>query len=64
MIGNKDQQGIPLMLHMAAAVTGGSAGGHLAAMLALTNDDPALQPGFEDVDTSIHQYMHGSIVVK
>ncbi len=35
------------------AVTGGSAGGHLAAMLALTADDPDLQPGFEDADTSI-----------
>jgi acetyl esterase/lipase len=99
VIGNKEQQGIPLMLHMAArgwvcvavnyplsprarwpehliavkramqwiresssdygtdpsfvAVTGGSAGGHLAAMLALTADDPSLQPGFEDVDTSV-----------
>lgn len=35
------------------AVTGGSAGGHLAAMLALTANDPRLQPGFEDADTSI-----------
>jgi acetyl esterase/lipase len=99
MIGNKEQQGIPLMLHMAArgwvcvaanyplsprarwpehlvalkramhwirehateygadpsfvAVTGGSAGGHLAAMVALSSDDKSLQPGFEDVDTSV-----------
>ena len=99
VIGRKEQQGIPLMLHMAArgwicvdvnyplsprarwpqhlvalkraitwirdhageygadpsflAVTGGSAGGHLAAMLALSSDDPSLQPGFEDVDTSV-----------
>src|SRR4051794_32751762 len=99
MMGEKDQQGIPLMLHMAArgwvcvainyplsprarwpehliaikramqwirqhgpeygadpsfmAVTGGSAGGHLAAMVALTPDDKSLQPGFEDVDTSV-----------
>jgi acetyl esterase/lipase len=99
MIGNKDQQGLPLMLHMAArrwvcvavnyplsprarwpehmvalkramqwirahgseygadpsfvAVTGGSAGGHLAAMVALTANDVSLQPGFEDVDTSV-----------
>jgi len=99
VIGNKDQQGIPLMLHMAArkwvcvsvnyplsprahwpehivalkraiqwihehgreygadpsfiAVTGGSAGGHLAAMVALTAGDESLQPGFEDVDTSV-----------
>lgn len=99
VIGNKDQQGIPLMLEMASrgwvcvsvnyplsprakwpahivalkqalgwvrenigryggdpefvAVTGGSAGGHLAAMLALTAGDPELQPGFEDADTSV-----------
>jgi acetyl esterase/lipase len=99
VIGTKDAQGIPLMLHMAArgwvcvavnyplsprarwpehivalkralqwirdhageyggdpsfvAVTGGSAGGHLAAMVALTANDPALQPGFEDVDTAV-----------
>ncbi|MDT4911586.1 MAG: hypothetical protein QOC66_714 [Pseudonocardiales bacterium] len=99
VIGNKDQQGIPLMLHMAArgwvcvavnyplsprarwpehliavkramqwirehgteygadpsfvAVTGGSAGGHLAAMVGLTGDDKSLQPGFEDVNTSV-----------
>jgi acetyl esterase/lipase len=99
VIGNKDQQGIPLMLHMAArgwvcvavnyplsprarwpdhlvalkramqwirehsqgygadpsfvAVTGGSAGGHLAAMVGLTGGDASLQPGFETVDTSV-----------
>ena len=35
------------------AVTGGSAGGHLAAMVALTENDTAYQPGFEDADTSI-----------
>ncbi len=35
------------------AVTGGSAGGHLAAMVALTGGDPADQPGFEDADTSV-----------
>jgi acetyl esterase/lipase len=35
------------------AVTGGSAGGHLAALLALTANDPRYQPGFEDVDTSV-----------
>jgi len=33
-------------------VTGGSAGGHLASMLALTAGDPEYQPGFESVDTS------------
>jgi acetyl esterase/lipase len=99
MIGQKDQQGLPLMYHLAArgwvcvapnyrlspratfpdhltdvkrvlawirqhgaeygadpafvVVTGGSAGGHLAAMVALTANDPKLQPGFEDVDTSV-----------
>jgi acetyl esterase/lipase len=35
------------------AVTGGSAGGHLAALLALTANEPAYQPGFENVDTSV-----------
>ena len=98
-IGDKEHQGIPLMLHMAArgwvcvtinyrlsprdafpahlvdvkraiawirregaaygadpdfvAVTGGSAGGHLAALAALTPNDPEYQPGFEDVDTTL-----------
>lgn len=35
------------------AVTGGSAGGHLAALAAVTPGDPAFQPGFEDADTRI-----------
>ena len=35
------------------AVTGGSAGGHLTAMMALTANDPEYQPGFEDADTSV-----------
>src|SRR4051812_11756398 len=35
------------------AVTGGSAGGHLAALAALTADDPRYQPGFERADTSV-----------
>jgi acetyl esterase/lipase len=35
------------------AVTGGSAGGHLAALAALSANDPQYQPGFEDVDTSV-----------
>ena len=35
------------------ALTGGSAGGHLTALAALTADDKALQPGFEDADTSV-----------
>ncbi len=34
-------------------VTGGSAGGHLTALMALTQNDPAYQPGFEDADTSV-----------
>ena len=34
-------------------VAGSSAGGHLASMAALTPNDPAFQPGFERVDTSI-----------
>jgi acetyl esterase/lipase len=99
VIGEKEQQGLPLMNHLAArgwvcvapnyplspqsawpehliackqalawirdnieeyggdpdfvAVTGGSAGGHLAAMVALTPNDPAYQPGFESADTSV-----------
>jgi acetyl esterase/lipase len=99
VIGDKGQQGLPLMLHLAAkgwvcvannyrlspratfpdhlvdcklalawvrehiaeyggnpdfvVVTGGSAGGHLAALVALTRNDPAFQPGFEHVDTSV-----------
>ncbi len=35
------------------AVTGGSAGGHLATLVALTADDHSLQPGFEDADCSV-----------
>jgi acetyl esterase/lipase len=35
------------------ALTGGSAGGHLAALAALTADDRSLQPGFEHADTSV-----------
>lgn len=99
MIGNKDQQGLPLMYHLAArgwvcvainyrlspratwpdhlvdckralawvrqhiadyggdpgyvVVTGGSAGGHLTAMMGLTANDPTFQPGFEQVDTTL-----------
>lgn len=98
-IGSKDQQGIPLMQHLAAkgwicvainyrlaprdpfpaqivdvkraiawirehiedyggdpdyiAITGGSAGGHLTALAAVTPNDPAYQPGFEEADTSV-----------
>lgn len=32
---------------------GGSAGGHLAALAALTPNDPLFQPGFEDANTSV-----------
>jgi acetyl esterase/lipase len=99
MIGDKAQQALPLMLHLAAqgwvcaaanyrlsprsafpdhlidcklalrwirehiaeyggdpdfvVVTGGSAGGHLAALLALTPNDSEFQPGFEAADTSV-----------
>ncbi|MCA9695564.1 MAG: alpha/beta hydrolase, partial [Myxococcales bacterium] len=99
IIGNKRQQGMPLVLHLAArgfvcvsinyrlspratfpdhivdvkraiawirehiaeyggdpdfiVITGGSAGGHLAALAALSADDPEFQPGFEDIDTAV-----------
>lgn len=35
------------------AATGGSAGGHLTAMIGLTANDPRYQPGFEHVDTTV-----------
>ncbi len=35
------------------AITGGSAGGHLCSLAALTPNDPQWQPGFEDADTSV-----------
>ncbi len=99
VIGTKNEQAIPLMLHLASrgwvcvsadyrlsphatfpdhlvdlkraiqwirehgaeyganpdflVVTGGSAGGHLSALVALTANDPEYQPGFEQVDTSV-----------
>jgi len=34
-------------------VTGGSAGGHLSALAAVSANDPRFQPGFEDVDTRL-----------
>jgi len=34
-------------------LTGGSAGGHLTALAALTPNDPAYQPGFEGADTQV-----------
>jgi acetyl esterase/lipase len=99
MVGSKEQQGLPLMYHLASrgwvcvainyrlspkgtwpdhlvdcklaikwvrehiaefggdpdyvVVTGGSAGGHLTAMVGLTANDPEFQPGFETVDTHV-----------
>lgn len=99
IIGRKEQQGLPLMVHLAlegwvcvainyrlspratypdhivdvkraiawvkqniaryggdpdfVVIAGGSAGGHLAALAALTPDDTSMQPGFEDADTSV-----------
>jgi len=35
------------------AITGGSAGGHLSSLAALTPNDPQWQPGFENADTSV-----------
>jgi acetyl esterase/lipase len=35
------------------AISGGSAGGHLTALAALTPNDPMFQPGFEESDTSV-----------
>jgi acetyl esterase/lipase len=35
------------------AITGGSAGGHLSSLAALTPNDPQWQPGFEEADTSV-----------
>ncbi len=35
------------------AVSGGSAGGHLCALLALSDGDPTYQPGFEEADCSV-----------
>lgn len=34
-------------------VTGGSAGGHLSSLMALSVNDPDFQPGFEDKDTRL-----------
>ncbi|HEY4378015.1 MAG TPA: alpha/beta hydrolase [Acidimicrobiales bacterium] len=35
------------------AITGGSAGGHLSSLAALSANEPAFQPGFEEADTSV-----------
>jgi acetyl esterase/lipase len=99
VIGDKREQGLPLLNHMAAqgwvgfnvnyrlspgvafpdhlvdlkrglawikdhadeygidpdfvCVTGGSAGGHLTALMGLTANDPDFQPGFEGADTAV-----------
>ncbi|MGI8756174.1 MAG: alpha/beta hydrolase fold domain-containing protein [Acidimicrobiales bacterium] len=99
VMGNKDQQAMPLMAHLAdrgwvcvainyrlspratwpdhivdvkraiawvkaniaehggdpgfVAITGGSAGGHLSSLAALSANEPAFQPGFEEADTSV-----------
>ena len=99
VIGDKREQGLPLLYHMAAqgwvcfnvnyrlspaatfpdhlidlkralawirehaeeygvdpnfiAATGGSAGGHLTALMALTANRPCYQPGFPEADTSV-----------
>ena len=42
-----------------AIALGGSAGGHLAAMLATSPNEPALQPGFESADTR----MRGAVIL-
>ena len=102
VIGNKRQQALPLMHHLAAhgwvcvaanyrlspratfpdhlidvklalgwihehidsyggdpefvAITGGSAGGHLASLAALTANHPEYQPGFEPAETSVKSH--------
>jgi acetyl esterase/lipase len=99
VIGDKSQQGLPLMTHLSSlgwvcvainyrlspratfpdhivdvkraiawvkaniaayggdpdfiVISGGSAGGHLSALAALTPNDPAYQPGFAEADTSV-----------
>ncbi len=99
VIGDKERQGLPLMVHLASlgwvcvainyrlsprstwpdhivdvkralawvkahvaeyggdpdfvVISGGSAGGHLSALAALTPNDPEYQPGFEDADTTV-----------
>jgi acetyl esterase/lipase len=35
------------------AITGGSAGGHLSSLAALSANEPEFQPGFEEADTSV-----------
>ena len=47
---NADEYGV---YPASICIAGGSAGGHLCALAALTADDKSLQPGFEDADTSV-----------
>jgi acetyl esterase/lipase len=99
IIGNKEQQAMPLLAHLAdqgwigvsinyrlspratwpdhivdvkralawvkthiaeyggdpdfVCITGGSAGGHLCSLAALTPNEPIFQPGFEEADTTV-----------
>lgn len=47
-------EGVAFGVDPARVVTsGGSSGAHLAALAALTWDEPGLQPGFEEADTSV-----------
>ncbi len=48
--GHADEYGIDPDF---VCVTGGSAGGHLTALMALTANDPEYQPGFEEADTTL-----------
>jgi acetyl esterase/lipase len=48
--GHADEYGIDPDF---VVVTGGSAGGHLTALMGLTANDASLQPGFEHADTSV-----------
>ena len=48
--GHADEYGIDPDF---VVVTGGSAGGHLTALMALTANDATYQPGFEHADTSV-----------
>lgn len=39
-------------------ITGGSAGGHLSSLAALSPNEPGFQPGFEEADTSVRAGVH------
>ena len=66
VMGSKRGQAYPLMSHLAEhgwvcvagdpefiAITGGSAGGHLSSLAALTANVAEFQPGFETEDTRV-----------